>query len=262
MLEANGELTDSARALLRDMERYAAGTHCRHRSLVEYFGEPYARSDCGACDWCLKELDPVADATVVARKILSCVARVGQRFGAAHVTNVLRGSESDQVSARRHDQLSTFGLLKEMSVPEVRGYIEQLSGTGLLRQTDSEFPVLELTEDGVALLKDAAAQPGLVLARQRRPTKDRAPKRVKGVEAEAWQDVDRDLFERLRTVRLEIARARGVPPYVIFHDTTLRDMARLKPTTLDALRNVYGVGERKAADLGETFLAEIRASNS
>ncbi len=81
---------------------------------------------------------------------------------------------------------------------------------------------------------------------------------MKGVEAEAWQDVDRDLFERLRTVRLEIARARGVPPYVIFHDTTLRDMARLKPTTLDALRNVYGVGERKAADLGETFLAEIR----
>ena len=94
-----------------------------------------------------------------------------------------------------------------------------------------------------------------MLARQRRPTKDRAPQRVKGVEAEAWQDVDRDLFERLRTVRLEIARARGVPPYVIFHDTTLRDMARLKPTTLEALRNVYGVGERKAADLGETFLA-------
>ena len=84
---------------------------------------------------------------------------------------------------------------------------------------------------------------------------------MKGVEAEAWQDVDRDLFERLRTVRLEIARARGVPPYVIFHDTTLRDMARLKPTTMDALRNVYGVGERKAADLGETFLAEIRGAS-
>jgi ATP-dependent DNA helicase RecQ len=149
-----------------------------------------------------------------------------------------------------------------MSVPEVRGYIEQLAGNGLLRQTDSEFPVLELTEDGVALLKDANARPGLVLARQRRPSKDRAPKRVKGVEAEAWQDVDRELFERLRAVRLEIARARGVPPYVIFHDTTLRDMARLKPITLDALRNVYGVGERKAADLGETFLAEIRGASS
>ena len=122
--------------------------------------------------------------------------------------------------------------------------------------------MLELTEDGVALLKDADAQPGLVLARQRRPTKDRAPQARQGVEAEAWQDVDRDLFERLRAVRLEIARARGVPPYVIFHDTTLREMARLKPTTLDALRNVYGVGERKAADLGETFLAEIESQSS
>ncbi len=91
MLEANGELTDSARALLRDMERYATGTHCRHRSLVEYFGEPYARSECGACDWCLKELDAVADGTVVARKILSCVARVKQSWGIGHVTDVLTG---------------------------------------------------------------------------------------------------------------------------------------------------------------------------
>ena len=119
-----------------------------------------------------------------------------------------------------------------------------------------------MTEDGVGLLKNADAQPGLVLARQRRPSKDRAPKRVRGIEAEAWQDVDRDLFERLRAVRLEIARARGVPPYVIFHDTTLRDMARLRPTTLEALRSVKGVGERKAADLGETFLAEIRGATS
>ena len=198
------------------------------------------------------------DSVLLARKILSCVARVGQRFGAAHVTNVLRGSDSDQVTARRHDQLSTFGLLKDMSVPEVRGYIEQLSGAGLLRQTDSEFPVLELTEAGVTLLKDADSQPGLALARQKRPAKDRGPRRARGVEAESWQDVDRDLFEKLRGVRLEIARERGVPPYVIFHDTTLRDMARLRPMTIDALRHVRGVGERKAADLGERFLAVLR----
>jgi ATP-dependent DNA helicase RecQ len=260
MLERNGELTDARRTLLRDIERYASSVGCRHRHLIGYFGEKYERLDCGACDYCLDELEPVAEPVVLARKILSCVARVGQRFGAAHVTNVLRGSDSEQVTGRRHEQLSTFGLLKDMSVPEVRGYIEQLCGAGLLRQSDGEFPVLELTEPGVVLLKDANSQPGLALARQKRPAKDRAPRRARGVEAETWQDVDRDLFERLRTVRLEIARARGVPPYVIFHDTTLRDMARLKPTTLDALRNVYGVGERKAADLGETFLAEIRAS--
>jgi ATP-dependent DNA helicase RecQ len=259
MLERNGELTDARRSLMREMERYASSVGCRHRHLIGYFGEAYHRSDCGACDYCLDELEAVPDSVVLARKILSCVARVGQRFGATHVTNVLRGSDSDQITARRHDQLSTFGLLKEMSVPEVRGYIEQLTGGGLLRQTGAEFPVLELTESGVQLLKDPDSRRDLVLARQRRPVKDKAPRRARGVEAESWQDVDRDLFERLRAVRLEIARARGVPPYVIFHDTTLRDMARLKPTTLDALRHVYGVGERKAADLGERFLAEIRA---
>ncbi|HEY7500873.1 MAG TPA: DNA helicase RecQ [Vicinamibacterales bacterium] len=262
MLERNGELTDARRSLLRDMERYASGVGCRHRHLIGYFGESYTKPDCGACDYCLDELETVPDAVVLARKILSCVARVGQRFGAAHVTNVLRGSESEQVSARRHDQLSTFGLLADMSVPEVRGYIEQLAGHGLLRQTGDEFPVLELTEPGVRLLKDANSQPDLVLARQRRVEKDRAPRRLRGVEAETWHDVDRDLFERLRALRLEIARGRGVPPYVIFHDTTLRDMARLKPTTLDALRDVYGIGERKAADLGETFLRVIRSVDS
>ena len=261
MLERNGEFTDARRSLLRDMERYASGVGCRHRHLIGYFGETYEKSECGACDYCLDELETVPESVVVARKILSCVARVGQRFGATHVTNVLRGSDSEQVSARGHDQLSTFGLLKDMSVPEIRGYIEQLSGYALLRQSDSEFPVLELTEAGVALLKNASTQPDLTLARQRRPTKDRLPpRRPRGVEEEAWQDVDRDLFERLRAVRLDIARQRGVPPYVIFHDTTLRDMARLKPATIDQLRHVYGVGERKAADLGELFLAEIRAS--
>jgi ATP-dependent DNA helicase RecQ len=111
------------------------------------------------------------------------------------------------------------------------------------------------------LLKDANSQPDLTLARQRRPTKDRAPRRAR-VEAETWHDVDRDLFERLRALRLEIARSRGVPPYVIFHDTTLRDMARLKPTSLDALRHVYGVGERKAQDLGGAFIDAIRGSDA
>ena len=101
MLEANGELTDSARALLRDMERYAAGTRCRHRALVEYFGEAVHRGECGACDWCLKELDPVADSTIVAQKILSCVARVKQTWGIGHVTDVLIGRASEKVVAAR-----------------------------------------------------------------------------------------------------------------------------------------------------------------
>jgi ATP-dependent DNA helicase RecQ len=142
-------------------------------------------------------------------------------------------------------------------VAELRGYIEQLLGHGLLQQTDDAYPVLALTAAGLALLKDPTSFPGLTLARQRTPRKD-APRVQSRVEAESWQDVDRDLFERLRAVRLDIARSRGVPPYVIFHDATLREMARLQPTSVDALLAVKGVGARKADDLGESFLAAIR----
>jgi ATP-dependent DNA helicase RecQ len=259
MLERNGELTDASRKLLRDIEKYAASVGCRHRHLVGYFGDTLDRDDCGACDYCLDELEGVTEPVLLARKILSCVARVGQRFGIAHVANVLCGSASEQVSARGHDGLSTFGLLKDASSAEVRGYIEQLIAHGLLRQTDDVYPVLALTERGVSLLKDAGAEPDLALARQRKPVKDKAPKRSR-IEAESWQDVDRDLFERLRAVRLQMARSRGVPPYVIFHDTTLREMARLRPATIEALRGIYGVGARKAEDMGEAFLGVIRGS--
>jgi ATP-dependent DNA helicase RecQ len=160
------------------------------------------------------------------------------------------------VAARGHDRLSTFGLMRETGVAELRGYIEQLIAHQLLRQTDDAFPVLALTAAGVALMKDAAAHTGLALARQRRPAAGKPAKHAR-IETESWHDVDRDLFERLRALRLEVARARGVPPYVIFHDATLREMARLKPATSDALRAVKGVGERKVEDLGEIFLAAI-----
>lgn len=258
MLERNGELTDARRALLRDMERYATSVGCRHKHLAGYFGQTLEKPDCGACDVCLEELEAAAEPVVLARKILSCVARVGQRFGAAHVTNVLRGTVTESVTARRHEELSTFGLLRDSTVSEVRGYLEQLGGQGFLRPTPGEFPVLVLTEKGVALLKDPASAPDVALARLRRPVKGRAAPRAR-VETESWQGVDRDLFERLRSLRLSIARERGVPPYVIFHDATLREMARLKPSTPDALRHVYGVGERKAAELGEAFLEAIRS---
>ena len=258
MLERNGELTDARRGLLRDMERYAASVGCRHKHLLGYFGEHDPRTECGACDYCLDELEAVADPVVVARKVLSCVARVGQRFGVAHVANVLCGSETDQITNRGHHQLTTFGLLRDSTTPEVRGYIEQLIAHGYLRQTDDAFPVVMLTERGVELMKDPTSHPDLVLARQRRPVKGQVEKRAR-IEADSWKDVDRDLFERLRGVRLQIARARGVPPYVIFHDTTLREMARIRPTTMDALHGIRGIGARKAEDLGETFLAAIKS---
>ena len=154
--------------------------------------------------------------------------------------------------------MSTFGLLRDAPVSEVRGYIEQISAEGLLRQTDDSYPVLALTDAGVALLKDASLGADLTLARQRRVTKDRRPERARP-DTEAWKDVDHHLFERLRAVRLRIARDRGVPPYVIFHDTTLRELARVKPKTVEALSGIYGIGARKAEQMGEAFVAEIRS---
>ena len=256
MLEQNGELTDAATALLRQMERYAVSVGCRHRHLAEYFGDTFPKDRCGACDYCLDELEAAAAPVVLARKILSCVARVGQRFGSTHVASVLRGQANDQVLARGHEKLSTFGLLPDASIAEVRGYIEQLAGLGLLHQTDGAYPVIVLSTKGLELLKNESSFPGLTLARQRAVRKD-APRAKSRVEAESWQDVDRDLFDRLRAVRLEIARSRGVPPYVIFHDATLREMARLRPRSIDALLTVKGVGARKADDLGDVFLAAI-----
>jgi ATP-dependent DNA helicase RecQ len=270
MLETNGELNDANRNLLRHMERYATAVGCRHRHLVEYFGEtadpsgrltPAAPDDrgCGACDFCLGELEPAADPVVLARKILSCVVRVGQRFGATHVANVLRGQANEQVTTRGHDRLSTFGLLRDASLVEVRGYIEQLCGLGVLQQTDDQYPVLALTARGLSLLKDERSYPELKLARQRAPKKDAARPRS-AIEAESWDGVDRGLFDRLRALRLDLARSRGVPPYVIFHDATLREMARLRPTSINALLGVKGVGARKAEELGQAFLEVIQGS--
>jgi ATP-dependent DNA helicase RecQ len=256
MFEKNGEWSDARRALLRDMEQYAAAVGCRHRRLVRYFGETFAKADCGACDYCLGELEPVLDAVTVARKILSAVARVGQRFGIVHLTHVLRGTDNEQVAARGHQALSVFGLLRDVPVPEVRGYIEQLVARGSLRQTEDAYPVLRLTPAGVALMKDPAAAPDLSLARQRTP--DRQPEKRSRAETASWEGVDRDLFERLRALRLRIARERGVPPYVIFHDTTLRELARLRPASKPALRGVYGIGDRKADELGDALLEAIQ----
>jgi len=257
IFQQNGELSDARVALLRDMERYAASVGCRHKRLVGYFGEPYAKTDCGSCDFCLGELEAAADAVTLARKILSAVARVEQRFGAAHVSAVLRGRETDAVIARGHRTLSVYGLLKDATADEVRGYIDQLVARGLLRQTDDGYPVLKLTAEGAALMKDAGAVPDLALARQTPPARTGRPARSRAA-AESWVGVDRDLFDRLRALRLQTARERGVPPYVIFHDATLRELARLQPASLDALRHVYGVGARKADDLGPAVLAAIR----
>ena len=254
MLESNGEWSDSARTLLRDMERYAAATRCRHRTLVEYFGQSWDRDRCGACDWCLEELDRVPESLVLAQKILSCVARVKQTWGATHVADVLMGRATEKVVAAGHDRLTTFGLLREENGAAIRGYVEQLVGCGLLLRDGDPYPVLRLTAAGAALLRGGGE---CVLYREVKPPPSRRASRsaLRGAVGSA---ADQDLFDVLRDVRLRIARERGVPPYVVFHDSTLRDMVQRRPKTIADLHEVYGVGARKAADFGDAFLDAIR----
>src|SRR5262249_47269092 len=156
---------------------YASAVACRHRHLSEYFGDTYAPPGphgCAACDYCLNELEMVPEPVLLARKILSCVARVGQRFGATHVATVLRGQATEHGVQRGHQDLSTFEHLPDASVGELRGYIDQLVGCELLQQTDDAYPVLTLTARGAALLKDDKSEPDLTLARQKPPRKGMA----------------------------------------------------------------------------------------
>jgi ATP-dependent DNA helicase RecQ len=252
MLESNGDLTDSARALLRDIERYASGVGCRHRRLVEYFGESYVGTECGACDWCLKELEPVLDAKTVARKVLSCVARVKQMWGIGHITDILVGRATDKVVASGHAELSTFGLLTDQPATTVRGYVEQLVDGGFLARAGDQYPVVRLTASGAALLR---GEIDCALYREIQPPRRSTRRKARDGSVAA---VDRDLFDVLRDVRLRLARERGVPPYVIFHDTTLRDMVQRRPRTLVDLYDIYGVGVKKASDFGDAFLDAIR----
>jgi ATP-dependent DNA helicase RecQ len=158
-------------------------------------------------------------------------------------------------------QLSTFGLLRDCSIDETRGYIDQIVSSGFLEQTDDAYPVVRLTAEGVELMRTGVAPADFSLSRQRRPTKGKAAPRAR-VEVESWEGVDRAVFDRLRAMRLEIARSRGVPPYVIFHDSTLRDLARAKPSTMVDLSRVYGMGARKIESFGEIVLETIGMGRS
>jgi ATP-dependent DNA helicase RecQ len=257
LMESDGELTESDRRLLADMQRYAGTPRCRHRALVEYFGQELGRDDCGACDYCLGELDDleaVDDPVVLGQKVLSCVMRVRQAFGITHLVDVLRGSDAEKVTSRGHHALSTWGLLADEPGPQVRSWIEQLLDQGYLEQTGDRYPVLGVTPAGRRLLR--GEEEPLLYREPRRRAAARQPSRA---EAESWEGVDRDLFETLRELRRELAKERGVPPYVIFHDSMLRNMAKRRPRDEAELLEVYGVGEKKARDLGPAFLAAIAA---
>jgi ATP-dependent DNA helicase RecQ len=239
---------------LGDMDGYCRGAVCRHRALVQYFGQGYPAASCAACDLCLGDTETVPDAVVVAQKILSCVARVKEKFGVTHVVGVLRGENTENIRKWSHDQLSTYGLLREHAKGDVRDWVYQLIGQGLLLQQGEEYPVLRLNDASWELLK---GQRTVRLVQPVRRGKGDKPEKSKA-DTTSWEGVDRELFEVLREQRRRLAEERQVKPYIIFGDATLRELARVRPSNLEWMHLVYGIGEAKLRDFGPQFLRLIQ----
>jgi ATP-dependent DNA helicase RecQ len=248
--DALEDANDASIALLRHMQQLCGGAVCRHRALSEYFGQAYDAESCGACDVCLDEIDALPGSTVTAQKIASCVARVGQRFGVGHVADVLAGADTEMVRRCGHDQLSTHGLLGHFNKKVITNLVYQLVDQGILARTPGDRPVVILTEAASEVLR------GEREVRLMRPALSTRTRRS-NADTASWEGVDRDLFEKLRALRKRLAEARGVPPYIVFGDATLREMASARPCTVPALLGIRGVGQRKLADFGDAFLEVI-----
>ena len=220
---------------------------CRRVRLLGYFGE--AAAPCGNCDTCL---DPPAtfDGTLAAQQLLSCVYRTGQRFGAMHVIDVLRGEATEKVAQRGHDKLTTFGIGGERSAREWRAIVRQCIALGLLEVDHQAYGALRLAGESRAVLK---SERNVALRAWREPKR---AARTRGTQ-EALAGPAQELFERLRAWRVDAARRHGVPAYVIFHDATLRDIARTRPASLAALRGISGIGAKKLEAYGEDIVGLV-----
>ncbi len=235
---------------LEDVVAYAGGAVCRHRAILKYFGQKLAGESCNACDVCFGDLELLDDALVVAQKIVSCVYRLEERYGGDYTASVLAGSREERILANGHDALSTHGLLGGFSKKLVRDWIEQLVGQGVLAK-EGEYDVLKITERGRRVLR------GQETPRLLKPAEVRKKPDARGVGADSWDGVDRGLFDTLRVLRRRLAEAKNVPAYIVFTDAALRDMARRRPSSLEGFRGVSGVGEAKARQYGDAFVAAI-----
>jgi ATP-dependent DNA helicase RecQ len=251
------EITDEkersiARTQLNLMAHYAESPSCRRAELLGYFGETFPLNNCGACDNCTEPRETY-DATIQAQKFLSCVYRVRQasRFGCGmnHIVDVLMGAETEKIQRWGHDELSTYGIGADMNRPQWLGVGRELLRLGYVGQGAGEYPVLEITEQGMELLR---ARQQLELTKPMA-----APKAKRMVRRVGEVECDEFLLGRLKTLRKRLADERRVPAYVIFGDATLRQLAREYPVAESGMDGVFGMGEKKRAEFGALFAAEI-----
>ena len=235
----------------------AETAHCRRKRLLAYFGETSGHDNCGNCDNCLSP-PRLRDGKIVAQKLLSCVYRTGQRFGAMHLIDVLVGRLTDRVRQFGHDKLSVFGVGRELNEKQWRTVLRQLVAMGHLRSDSEAFGALKLTETARGVLR---GETDIWLREEATGARASRAKSRRGDLAPASSprsSIDPDLRARLRAWRADIARERGVPAYVVLHDSTIDGIARAWPTTLEELRSVPGIGDRKLEHYGEELLRLVR----
>ena len=234
---------------LQTMVTFASTNACRRRQLLEYFEEAHP-GDCGSCDVCLGEVK-VADATEDARKLLSAVARTGERFGAVHVIDVVRGADTDKVRKFRHDRLPTYGVGSDRDKQWWRNLTDELVAQKYLLRDSERFNALVITDEGRGLLYGRSSFEATV-------REEKKAVRQKDIDGVTWYE-SKDLFKKLKELRRSMASARGVPPYVVFSDKTLREMAAVRPESTEELLGITGVGDYKLEHFGREFLEEIRS---
>jgi ATP-dependent DNA helicase RecQ len=241
-----------ARTQLRQMVHYAETRECRRATLLEYFGEKFREQPCDGCDNCLEPRETV-DGTLHAQKFLSCVYRVhaksGFGFGLNHVVDVLRGADSEAIRRRGHNELSTYGIGRDLKREEWQAIGRELLRLGLIECAPGKFATLALTQTG----RDALRQRTSITLTKQIDVVTREQKARAGA-----IKCDEELFERLRALRRRLADERGVPAYIIFSDVSLRQMARDYPATPGEFRRIAGVGEQKLKDFAQPFLSEIK----
>ncbi|MFZ1397915.1 MAG: DNA helicase RecQ [Candidatus Promineifilaceae bacterium] len=235
-----------ARARLEAMLGFVESNVCRRRPLLNYFGESYQKEACDLCDNCTAEVGELVDLTIPAQKFLSCVKRTGELFGINHIIDVLRGSRSQKVLERGHDKLSTYNIGLEFSKKEWQYLARQFVQLGLMTQ-DMEYGSLKLTPKAYAVFKGEPIRGTLPDRPQATPS------------ATDFANYDQQLFQQLRQKRKALADAAGVPPYVIFSDRTLVEMAIYFPQSRASFGTLYGVGEAKLNNFADEFLPLVQA---
>ena len=256
--EAGEERRWLERRKLDTLLGYCEATRCRRQVLLANFDEVLAEP-CGNCDTCLEPVD-TWDATEAARKALSCVFRSGQRFGAAHLVDILRGADTERIAQFGHRQLSTYGIGQDLDARQWKGVFRQLVAMGLLEVDAEGFGALRLTAAARPVLR---GEQSVLLRREQERKRDRGARSASATRADALLNAaDAAVFEELRALRAGLAREQNLPAYVIFHDSTLREMATQRPATLDELGRINGVGASKLDRYGERMLAVLQEAEA